>query len=302
MRKAIEARGYQLPLGEKSLVMGILNLTPDSFSDGGLWVDEEKALAHAREMRTEGADLIDVGGESTRPGSRPVSAAEELQRISSVTAALTGAGIPLSVDTWKSEVAEAVLKSGVPFINDIYALRGDPEMARVCSEYGAGLILMNHPAWYWPKRPEARVFPFRESLRQIEPGEEAVYEKLDARQAMLKFLSDSLEIALRAGIPEKGIILDPGIGFGLTPEENLTLCNHLEDLKALGFPVLLAPSRKRFIRRVLGEGSEEAEIGTSATIIWGIQHGADMLRVHDVKCQLPYIRMADALLREKIPS
>lgn len=299
--KEFFARDLRLPLGAKTLIMGILNVTPDSFSDGGKWTEEEIAIQHAQEMMKDGADLIDVGGESTRPGSRPVSAEEEIERIKTVVKSLVEAKIPVSVDTWKSQVARAVLELGAPIINDIYALMGDPAMAEVVAEYKAGLILMNHPAWYWPDRPESKVFPFRESLATVPDDLKTEMAELDCVDACLKFLDLAINKALKAGVPEENIMLDPGIGFGLTPQENLRLINQLDRLKEFSFPVLLAPSRKRFIRRVLGDNAEAAELGTSVTLIWGVQQEVDMVRVHDVKTQAPYLRMADALRLEELP-
>lgn len=291
-----QARSLQLSLDGKSLIMGILNVTPDSFSDGGRWTGTSVAVTHAQEMMKQGAAVIDVGGESTRPGSHPVTPEEEWDRIGAVVKTLVEQKVPLSVDTWKSSVALKALEAGVPVINDIYGLQGDPALADVIAQYRGGVILMNHPAWYWPSRQESQVFPKREGLTLASPEILRRFESLDVVEACLLFLDMAVEKALKAGIPEQGIMVDPGLGFGLSPEKNLQLINELEKLQKWGYPILLAPSRKRFIRHYLSDDPKDAEIGTAVSCILGCVHGANLLRVHDVAYHQPFLQMTDAIL------
>ena len=251
--------------------MGILNVTPDSFSDGGLYAAEDRALERALQMVREGADLIDVGGESTRPGAVPVSEEEESERILPVIRALhEKTDIPVSVDTYKAETARRALAAGADIINDIWGAKKDPEIAAVSAEFGAPIVLTHN-------------------------RERPVYDSLI--RDMIRDLEESIHIALRAGVPEENIILDPGIGFAKSADENLLVMNSLEEFRKLGFPILLGTSRKRFIGQVLGVPPLERDIGTGATTCLGIVKGVNIFRVHNVKLNVQLAKMMDAMLR-----
>ncbi|MGO0123094.1 dihydropteroate synthase [Desulfothermobacter acidiphilus] len=252
--------------------MGILNVTPDSFSDGGRYSTVEAARARALEMVEEGADIIDLGGESTRPGHTPVPPEEELRRIIPVLEAiLPELPVPVSVDTSKAVVAEEVLRKGAHLINDQRAL-ADPGMASVVARYEVPVVLMHNP-------PSPR---YRELMGDI-----------------IDHLSERVDCALASGIPREHLILDPGIGFGKTPEQNLEVLRRLEELKSLGLPLLVGPSRKSFIGYALGLPVEERLEGTAAAVAVSIVKGADIVRVHDVKAMVRVARMTDALVRGK---
>ncbi|MDI3328275.1 MAG: dihydropteroate synthase [Alicyclobacillaceae bacterium] len=254
----------------RTLVMGILNVTPDSFSDGGRYNDVERALARAREMVDQGADLLDIGGESTRPGHVPVSAEEELNRVIPVIRAVSAElDVPISVDTYKAKVAEAAVKAGAHLINDVWGLKKDPEMAGTVAKLGVPVVVMHNR-----RDPAPR----------------------DAVGTMLRELGESLALARSAGIPEDRIILDPGIGFGKTYEQNLQIMRRLRDLRSMGFPVLLGTSRKSMIGKTLGLPVDDRVEGTAATVAFGVAQGADIVRVHDVKEMVRTARMMDAML------
>jgi dihydropteroate synthase len=265
-------------LGKRTLIMGILNVTPDSFSDGGKYATVERAVKHARRLIVEGADLLDVGGESTRPGSQPVSAEEELERVIPVLEALRedGCPIPISIDTYKGSVALESLKSGAHIINDIWGGRKDPEILRVAAERQAPIILMHN-------RMDLEYSP-------------------DFVSDVLEDLQESIRMALKAGISKERIALDPGIGFAKHREHNLVLLNRLGDVVKLGYPVLLGTSRKRFIRETLDAGPDDVVEGTIATTVLGIQQGVQMIRVHDVRANAKAARMADAVRKAAITS
>lgn len=287
---------FSLPLGERCYKMGIVNVTPDSFSDGGRFLHEQAAVEQGKRLIEAGCEILDIGGESTRPGSRPVTAEEELERIAAVVRALVGQGALISVDTWKHEVAAAVLAEGADIINDIYALQGDPAMAAVVARYQAAVILMHHPAYYRPEHPESQVFPKREGLAPPSATLTAL-AALPIREAQRRFLDLALQTALAAGIDRAQIMLDPGVGFGLTPAENLELVEHLDDFAESGLALLLAPSRKRFIRGVVGAEPAALEAGTAATLIWGMARGADCLRLHAPEAMTAELAMAEALFK-----
>lgn len=270
-RRQLDCRGKVLTLGERTLVMGILNVTPDSFSDGGRYADPGAALERALQMVEEGADIIDVGGESTRPGHQPVPADEELRRVMPVLELLVReVPVPVSVDTTKAVVARRALEAGAHIINDQWALRADPEMARVVAEYGAPLIIMHNQ----------RGTEYRDLMGDI-----------------VLFLEESIEMAERAGIPRERIIVDPGIGFGKTVEQNLEVIRRLRELDCLGRPVLLGTSRKSVIGKTLDLPVDQRVEGTAATVALGIANGADIVRVHDVKEMVRVARMTDAVVR-----
>lgn len=242
--------------GERTFIMGILNMTPDSFSDGGKFYDLEKASLHASKMCLDGADIIDIGGESTRPGSFPVDSTEEISRILPIIKRIKeNIDIPISVDTYKAKTAEAVLEAGADMINDVWGLKYDVDLAKVVSNFNVPICIMHN-------RPLA------------------VYENLI--EEIIVELKCSIEIALTNGISESNIILDPGIGFGKTYEQNILVMKNLAKLKSIGFPLLLGTSRKSFIGRTLNLDTSDRLEGTLATSVYGITCGVDMLRVHDV--------------------
>jgi dihydropteroate synthase len=243
-------------------LMGVVNVTPDSFSDGGLYLDPAAAVAHGRELVAAGAEILDVGGESTRPGAEPVGAEEELRRVVPVIRELRGLGCEISVDTSKAPVAAAAIDAGAGIVNDVTALRGDPEMAALCAESGATLVLMHMLG-------EPRTM-------QDEPRYGDVVAEVRA------FLAERLEAAVAAGIAAEDVWLDPGIGFGKTPAHNMELLRRLGELRRLGRPLVIGTSRKSFIGRVDGSGPGERLGGTIASSVLAAADGAEVLRVHDV--------------------
>jgi dihydropteroate synthase len=267
-----------LDFSSRTLVMGVLNVTPDSFSDGGLFYDHERAIEHGMKLARDGADIIDIGGESTRPGSDPVPLEEEIRRVIPVIEALARElDVPISIDTCKAEVASRALDAGASMVNDVSALRFDPDMVKVVAERKVPVVLMHMKGT--PKD------------MQLDPR----YEDLISE--ILEFLEERVHFAESNGVPPEAIIVDPGIGFGKTVEHNLSIIKHLRRFKSLGKPVLLGTSRKSFIGKVLNVGVEEREEGTAATVVAGILNGADIVRVHDVAKILPAVRMADAIAR-----
>jgi dihydropteroate synthase len=247
---------------ERPAIMGVLNVTPDSFSDGGDFLDPASAIEHARELATDGADLIDVGGESTRPGAEPVSEAVELERVMPVIETLGGEAVPLSIDTSKAAVARAALAAGASFVNDVTALRGDAEMAGVVADAGTDVCLVH-------MRGEPRTM-------QDDPRYEDVVSEVRA------FLEDRLDWAVAEGIAEERVWLDPGIGFGKTLEHNLELIRRLDEIVAVGRPVVFGASRKRFLGKLTGRDERERVAGTVAANVLAFERGATMFRVHDV--------------------
>ena len=281
----------RLDFGARTFVMGIINLTPDSFSGDGLLGDGEwvaVALDQARRFVAAGADILDIGGESTRPGAQQVTADEEIARIVPVIHALAVADLDvlLSVDTYKAAAAEAALKAGAHWINDVWGLRADPQMAAVAARYRAPVVLMHN-----------RSKPGNADLQQRLGGRYVGMEYDDLIADVSRELLQSVEIALQAGIAREDIILDPGIGFGKTVEQNLMLLNRLDAIKALGYPLLLGPSRKSFIGYTLNLPPDQRLEGTLAACTIGVQRGADILRVHDVEPVVRLARMTDAILR-----
>lgn len=242
-------------------VMGIVNVTPDSFSDGGRWLDPEAAVAHGERLRAAGADILDVGGESTRPGAAAVDAAEERRRVVPVIEALAAAGARVSVDTMKAEVAAAALDAGATFVNDVAALR-DPDMLPLVAERGCDVCLVH-------MRGEPRTM-------QQDPRYADVVDEVRA------FLAGRAQAALDAGVEAARIVVDPGIGFGKTVDHNLELLDRLDELAALGFPVLIGTSRKSFLGRIAGSDAGDRLAGTIATNVLALARGASIFRVHDV--------------------
>lgn len=271
MTKNWTAHGVTLDFSKETIVMGILNVTPDSFSDGGQYNSVEQAVARTREMVEQGAKIVDIGGESTRPGYTPISDEEEIERVVPVIRAIREAKIPvfLSIDTYKSAVAKAALDAGVDILNDIWAVRRDPGIAQLAAEYGAPLILMHN----------------RESANYQDFWSDA---KAD--------LEESLKIAKDHGVHVEQIWLDPGIGFGKNTTHNIFMMQYLPELVAMGYPVLLATSRKSLIGNVLKLPVEERVEGTAATVSFGIDKGVHMVRVHDVKELVRTTRMMDVLV------
>ena len=264
---------HLLPLGEKTLIMGILNVTPDSFTDGGQFDQLESALVQAHKMAQDGADIIDIGGESTRPGSKKIPAEDELKRIIPVITALKkdrSFKLPLSVDTYKAEVAEQALDAGVEMLNDVWGFKEDSAISRVAARYGVPVCLMHN----------------RRST-----------DYTDLIPDILAELEESIELAHRAGIDDTRIIIDPGIGFGKNLQQNLEVMHHLQDFCNLGYPLLLGTSRKSMIGKTLELPAEERLEGTAATVAYGISVGADIVRVHDVLQMHRVAVMTDAMIR-----
>jgi dihydropteroate synthase len=273
-----------MPIGEHTLIMGILNITPDSFSDGGQFLTLDTALAHAEQMIAEGADIIDVGGESTRPGGEPISIDEEIERVVPVISALTQrTNVPISVDTTKSEVARAALDAGAAIVNDISALRFDFYVADAVARTGAGLVLMH-----------SRGTPA--TMHRLPPVADIMHEVTHSLRA-------SINMAERRGVKHESIVIDPGIGFGKSQEQNLELIAKLDQLIAAfpDYPLLIGTSRKSFIGRILAGDSgapapaEDRLHGTLATITAAILKGAHIVRVHDVKAAIETIRVAESI-------
>ena len=282
---------HTLVWGARTYVMGILNITPDSFSGDGLLAREsdfgQAALEQARSFVQAGVDILDVGGESTRPGSQPVDAGQEMGRVLPVIRALAAEfDVLISVDTYRAEVADAALQAGASIVNDVWGLRADPELAGVVSKWQAPVILMhNRSSWV-----HAEV---RDRLGGRYIGMQ--YENL--LQDVCRELLESVVLAHAAGVPDEHILLDPGIGFGKTVEQNLELIDRLGEIRSLGYPVLLGPSRKSFIGYTLELPPDQRLEGTAAAVAIGIARGADIMRVHDVQQMSRVARMADAIVR-----
>jgi dihydropteroate synthase len=264
------SEGVPLELGNRTLIMGILNATPDSFSDGGKYMDVDAAVRHARDMAEQGADILDIGGESTRPGFEAVDAEEEIRRVVPIISALREAlpGMALSIDTYKAATARQALEAGAHIINDIWGLKGDPDMASVAAEYGCPVIISHN-------RTDS-------SYNDLVPD-------------VIADLKSSIGRAEEAGINADAIWLDPGIGFAKTYNDNLEMMGRLHELAELGYPVLLGTSRKRFIRQALDLPVDEVVLGTAATVAIGIAQGCQIVRVHDVRDMRRAALMADAI-------
>ncbi|AIQ55602.1 dihydropteroate synthase [Paenibacillus borealis] len=281
MKPVIYKRSYrcgsgELILGGRTLIMGILNITPDSFSDGGLWVDRDRAVEHALQMAAEGADIIDIGGESTRPGHQPVGAEEELARVLPVIESIhrVAPNLPLSIDTYKAEVARRAIQAGAHIINDVWGAKEDPQMAAVAAQADCPIILMHN--------------------RHYRNYQDLISDMTDD-------LTASINLALAAGVRPQNIILDPGIGFAKDYTENLQAMMGLDALTELGYPLLLATSRKKFIRTALDLPAEDVVEGTAATVAFGIAQGCQIVRVHDVSIIKRTVDMCDAMLYAASP-
>jgi dihydropteroate synthase len=261
---------------ERTLVMGILNVTPDSFSDGGRFLDPFAAVDQAARMLDEGADIVDVGGESTRPGAAEVSTEDELSRVIPVVEAIVSrTGATVSVDTTKSVVARAAVDAGAVIVNDVTAMRADPSMPDVITDTGAGIVLMHMLG--------------NPRTMQSNPTYDNVVA--DVKAALIGWAGD----ALAAGVPDAAIVLDPGIGFGKTREHNLQLLKGIPSLCEPGFPILIGTSRKSFIGTTLDVPVDQRVEGTAATIAWAVAQGAKIVRVHDVKEMVRVVRMTEAI-------
>jgi dihydropteroate synthase len=260
-------------LASAPIVMGIVNVTPDSFSDGGLFLDTEAAVAQGRRLAGEGAAILDIGGESTRGNATAVAADEEMRRVLPVVAALADSEALISIDTMKANVAEAALQAGAHIVNDIRGLQGDPEIAAVAARHGAGVVAMHNPG----------------VLGSTKPLEG------DPIEHCLTYFARTIDVARRAGIREDRIALDPGFGFGKSPEQNLELLARLPELVALGFPILVGTSRKSFIGKVTGRELPDRLIGTIVTNVAAALAGAAIVRVHDVADHVEAMRMATAI-------
>jgi dihydropteroate synthase len=302
MRHSVKIGAQEFEWGAHTYVMGILNITPDSFSGDGLFPPPSNlpplaggdtkggAVAQARRFVSAGAVILDVGGESTRPGAQTVSAEQELERVLPVVRALAAEfpEIVLSIDTYKAVVAEEALKAGAHLVNDVWGLRADPALAEVIARRNVPVVLMHN---------------------RSKPSNAQVQEQLGGRYIGMQYdnliadvkaeLMGSVQKARAAGIPDEHIILDPGIGFGKTVEQNLELLNRLDEIRALGFPVLLGPSRKSFIGYTLNLPPDQRVEGTAATVAVGIARGVDIVRVHDVEMMARVAKMTDAIVRQK---
>ena len=263
-------------MSDRPLIMGVVNVTPDSFSDGGEFLDPDRAIEHAAELVREGADVLDVGGESTRPGAEAVDAEEEIRRVVPVLDGLVGVGVPISIDTSKAPVAAAALDAGATWVNDVTALRGDPDLASLCAERRCELVLMHMLGT--PR------------TMQEDPRYDDVVADVKA------FLAERIEAAVAAGVQEGRIWVDPGIGFGKTVEHNLELLRRLGELRGLGRPILVGTSRKSFLGRITGREVDERVGGTVASNVLAVANGADGVRVHDVAQMRDALRIADATL------
>ncbi|MDT3699699.1 MAG: dihydropteroate synthase [Thermincola sp.] len=273
-RTGLNCRGYNLPLGKRTLIMGILNITPDSFSDGGKFFDFDIAVRHAQEMVELGADIIDIGGESTRPSHTPVTLEEELDRVIPVLQKLIKEiDVPISIDTYKAEVARQALIEGAHIINDVWGFTAEPEIADVVAQYPDVPVVLMH---------NKNGTQYRSMMDEI-----------------LAFLKASAQRALDAGVAKENIILDPGIGFGKDTDQNLEVMHRLWEFKTLGYPVLLGTSRKSMIGNTLDLPVTDRLEGTAATVAFGIAQGIDIVRVHDIKEMGRVVRMTDAMVRRQ---
>ena len=274
----MNCRGKSLTFGERTWIMGILNVTPDSFSDGGRYLDASRAIAYAHQMIEDGADIIDIGGESSRPGASPVSTDEELARVLPVIEALAnGTEALLSIDTYKPAVARSALQAGANIVNDITAL-GNADMAEIVAAMDAGLILMHMKG---VPRTMQRSPVYRDLIPEI-----------------LTFLRQRIDKAQTEGVCPDRIMIDPGIGFGKTGEHNLEILRCLDRFRSLEKPILIGTSRKAFIGKILNLPNPDDRLeGTAATVAWAIAHGADVVRVHDVKPICQVTQMTDAIYR-----
>ncbi|WP_017470305.1 dihydropteroate synthase [Amphibacillus jilinensis] len=273
MNRKLYTQHGELNLAKKTAIMGILNVTPDSFSDGGQFNDIDRAVKQAEKMVLEGADIIDIGGESTRPGYTPVSEDEEIERVIPIIKKVREVvSVPISIDTFKAKTARYALEAGADIINDIWGAKFEPEIASVAAEYQAPIILMQnrkHPVYH--------------------------YNLIDEVKADL---TESIDLVLNKGVKKQQIIIDPGVGFAKNVEQNLEIIQNLDALKSLGYPILLGASRKSLIGHLLDLPTNERDEATAATTSYGIVNGADMVRVHNVKMNARVAKMTDLLVKK----
>jgi len=273
----IQCGVHKLEAGKKTLIMGILNITPDSFSDGGSFLSAVDAIDQAKRMQDEGADIIDIGGESTRPGAELVTIEDEKSRVMPIIEKLQSLNIPISIDTYKSAVADAALSAGACMVNDISGLRFDPEMSNVAAQHRAAIVIMH----------------IKGNPRSMQDNPQ--YK--DVLGEITSYIKEGVDIAVNAGIPEQSIIVDPGIGFGKTVEHNLHILRNLSELKIFGLPILIGTSRKSLIGDILSLPFHERVEGTAATVAVSIMNGARIIRVHDVQTMSRVAKMTDAIIR-----
>ncbi|MEW6052321.1 MAG: dihydropteroate synthase [Nitrospirota bacterium] len=278
----VKWKNFCLDFSQRTHIMGVLNVTPDSFSDGGRYFDESSATAHALRMAREGADVLDIGGESSRPGAEPLPLEEELKRTIPVIARIVKEiSIPISIDTYKAEVAQKALDAGASIVNDISGLRFDPEMARIVARYEVPVVIMH----------------MKGTPRDMQKN--PVYD--DLIQEILDYLRKGIRTAEESGIAEDRIIIDPGIGFGKTFAHNLQIIHKLHEFTLLGKPVLIGPSKKAFIGKVLGDVPPDERLeGTAAAVAISVMNGASLVRVHEVREMARVVKVADAIRRMKI--
>lgn len=291
----------------KTAICGIINVTPDSFSDGGQFFAIEEALKQARKLIAEGATILDIGGESTRPGSSYVEIEEEIQRVVPVIKAIRQeSDVLISVDTWKSQVAEAALKAGAHIVNDITGLMGDEKMAEVVAKAGAQVVIMFNPVMVRPQHPSSLIFPHFGFGEPFTKEDLAEFEQLPVEELMTAFFGRALARAKEAGIAKENIMLDPGIGFGLTKKENLILLRDLDKLHGMGYPIFLGVSRKRFVINILEEngfevnpdtevGFRNRDIASAHVTSIAARQGVEVVRVHDVASHKMAVEIASAV-------
>lgn len=267
---------------DRTLVMGVLNVTPDSFSDGGRWFDHRAAIAHALEMAEQGADLLDIGGESTRPGAEAVSEEEELRRVVPVIEAVSSeTDVPISIDTRKASVARRAIEAGALIVNDTGGEEADPEMPAVAAETGAGVVFMH-----------SRGTPA--TMRSLTGYTDVVTD-------VARFLEEAADGLMTTGVARESIVLDPGFGFAKNADQNLELLDRLDEIVAIGYPVLAGTSRKSFIGAVLDLPEDQRVEGTAATVAWAMSRGAHIVRVHDVTPVARVVRMSQAIRDRRVP-
>lgn len=306
-------RDKEIQSGGSTILCGIINVTPDSFSDGGKYYAVENAVKRAKELVAEGANMLDIGGESTRPGSTYVEIEEEINRVvPAIKAIKEVVDVPISIDTWKSEVAKAAIEAGADIINDITGFLGDLNMAKVIGESNAGAIVMFNPVIARPEHPSSKVFPKFGGDGVFSEAELKSYEDMNIVDVMRKYFEKSLELARQYGIEDERIMLDPGIGFGLTKKENLELINKIDVIREMRYFTFLGVSRKRFIMNILDENGFETDFETeegsinrdqSSAVLTAIAafKGVEVLRVHTIKphlmasCISDSVRMADEM-------
>jgi dihydropteroate synthase len=271
-KSPVQAGKYTFDFGKRTYIMGILNVTPDSFSDGGDFIDIEAAILHAKQMVEDGADIIDIGGESTRPGFAEVNVEQELARVIPVIERLVREiDVPISIDTYKAEVADRAIQAGAVIVNDIWGMQKDPKMVEIVAKHQVPIILMHN--------------------------QQGTDYSHDIMEEICMFLRHSIDLGLQAGIKHENMILDPGIGFGKTSEQNVIVMARIGELNDLGCSILLGTSRKSFIGKILDLTPKERVEGTVATTVMGIMQGADILRVHDIKENSRAAKVTDAVVR-----